>query len=714
MRYDRDTSEIAHFNWRQYYHMNKGVDDVAAAVYKQILRPDRNSAYMALVRESGPLYCSEGDMAKRILCQRMIGYALFKDWLFPDGRMVDEELSAADRENYYFVGYFSHLDKPDVVVRKKLDGSLKLATELYEKQFTGKDAEFNIGVMGHTAQRKWWNARSQYNGKLRNHDVFRMLATYAQTKLQLYTKDVHTEQDAKMETQDDFDKRMGEQLEKLKAIYKGPGVPLFRQTTFSIVTFDKRTDLITRPWSQRSNSLKVSLSRMARWAFDNVLRKELPVGFMFLAQETGTPFYCSEGPFSERDCRRMIGQSISAGWLKSEHFFKPSIPAKSKDYFYYGLSAKFQEGEGIGDVAVTNFTSNLKDSMAAYGALFAPDKEGDVKYNVGILLHTSRQQILAKTSMLRGNAKYQDSLEVMVSYAQKAFKLFVEVPVTEKGVGRMTTDDAKAERQAIIRSLRGLYTGKFGPPLYKPYTFSAYVYDHDRNTIRHFHSRTASMKAGLMNIFSQLNTYMIKPLLDASYVILVDETMPLYCSKENDFKDETCRLLIGAAMYDKHLTLEHEEAEKRVINAEMSPKSADYTFLGYVQNAAGEVKRINLLPDQAGSIRMFKGMVGEGKDYLIGIIGHSARQVWLSPISQEKGAIANHDVFRMLSKWCQEKRGLFVAAPKEITEAAAGTVTKEKWQEHLTSEEAKLKKLYTGSGVGLYRNYLWNVVSYHR
>jgi hypothetical protein len=46
--------------------------------------------------------------------------------------------------------------------------------------------------------------------------------------------------------------------------------------------------------------------------------------------------------------------------------------------------------------------------------------------------------------MLRGNAKYQDSLELMVSYAQSEYDIFEEVPITEKGIGRMTTDDAKA------------------------------------------------------------------------------------------------------------------------------------------------------------------------------------------------------------------------------------------------------------------------------
>jgi hypothetical protein len=130
--------------------------------------------------------------------------------------------------------------------------------------------------------------------------------------------------------------------------------------------------------------------------------------------------YCSEGAFEDQECRRMIGQSISMGWLKSDVLFKSSIPARSKDYIYYGLSTMYVEGDGMGEVTRTNFTDNLKDSMAAYSALFRPQKSDDgetIKYNVGILLHTARQQILDKTSMLKGNAKYQDSLELMIKYA---------------------------------------------------------------------------------------------------------------------------------------------------------------------------------------------------------------------------------------------------------------------------------------------------------
>jgi hypothetical protein len=207
-----------------------------------------------------------------------------------------------------------------------------------------------------------------------------------------------------------------------------------------------------------------------------------------------------------------------------------------------------------------------------------------------------------------------------------------------------------------VKKLRGLYTGKFGAPLYKPYTFSGYVYDHDKNSVRHFHSRSPNMKAGLMKVFSQMNTYMIKPLLDASYVILVDETAPLYCSDDNDFKEPICRLLIGAALHQNHLKFDHEQNHNnpnRAINTDLSPKSLDYKFIAYVQDSDGAVKRINLTADQSSSVTMFKNIVGEGKDYQIGIIGHSAKQQWLNTVTELKGPQANHDVFQMLTTWCQ-------------------------------------------------------------
>jgi hypothetical protein len=46
---------------------------------------------------------------------------------------------------------------------------------------------------------------------------------------------------------------------------------------------------------------------MIKWAYDNIIVKELPIGYMFLTQQTGAPMYCSEGAFEDQECRRMIG-----------------------------------------------------------------------------------------------------------------------------------------------------------------------------------------------------------------------------------------------------------------------------------------------------------------------------------------------------------------------------------------------------------------------
>jgi hypothetical protein len=55
-----------------------------------------------------------------------------------------------------------------------------------------------------------------------------------------------------------------------------------------------------------------------------------------------------------------------------------------------------------------------------------------------------------------------------------------------------------------------------------------------------------------------------------------------------------------------------------------------------------------------------------------------------------------------------------VKAPEKIDEDTAEVMTKQKWQEYILESQANLKKLYTGDGSGLYRNYLWNVLAYQR
>jgi hypothetical protein len=45
-------------------------------------------------------------------------------------------------------------------------------------------------------------------------------------------------------------------------------------------------------------------------------------------------------------------------------------------------------------------------------------------------------------------------------------------------------------------------------------------------------------------------------------------------------------------------------------------------------------------------------------------------------VTELKGLQANHDVFQMLTTWCQEKKGLFKEPPKAIDEENAEVMTK--------------------------------------
>ena len=76
--------------------MKKGFDDAIETLYKKVLKPHKNFAYLIYIHESTPLFCSEGNDLQNKFCQRMIGNALRKGWLTPDTRMVDDKISEQD------------------------------------------------------------------------------------------------------------------------------------------------------------------------------------------------------------------------------------------------------------------------------------------------------------------------------------------------------------------------------------------------------------------------------------------------------------------------------------------------------------------------------------------------------------------------------------------------------------------------------------------
>ena len=58
--------------------------------------------------------------------------------------------------------------------------------------------------MTHTSEFKIFERQSQYKGKQRDFDIYRMIAVYAQKNLNLYKADATTEAEAGLKTQKDY------------------------------------------------------------------------------------------------------------------------------------------------------------------------------------------------------------------------------------------------------------------------------------------------------------------------------------------------------------------------------------------------------------------------------------------------------------------------------------------------------------------------------
>jgi len=80
--------------------MKKGLEFVTKAVYKNIIKPNKDISFLITCRETVPLYCSDGEMTDPT-CQGMIGYALVEGWLLPDKSMINPEIPQTSNKFQY-------------------------------------------------------------------------------------------------------------------------------------------------------------------------------------------------------------------------------------------------------------------------------------------------------------------------------------------------------------------------------------------------------------------------------------------------------------------------------------------------------------------------------------------------------------------------------------------------------------------------------------
>ena len=157
--------------------MKDAMTALIRSIYNSVIKRELDEAFMFMVRETVPFYCSEGDLVKEMTCQRMIGHAIVSKWLIPDKKFVNRYLSSASRHYKYMAIV---MDNKDNVKRVNLTKNYQQSVAEFKGLMEPEDSPYKAGIMGHTALNQWGLRYSSLEGARKNLDVFRAVATYAQ------------------------------------------------------------------------------------------------------------------------------------------------------------------------------------------------------------------------------------------------------------------------------------------------------------------------------------------------------------------------------------------------------------------------------------------------------------------------------------------------------------------------------------------------------
>lgn len=308
--YHKRARQLSQIYMANHQNLKKAFDGLITAVQNKINKPQHQMAFLYLARETVPFHCSEGDLTDK-LCQRMIGYALYKNWLYADKKMTDRYISAASNK-YHYVAYLREKDGGKIVKVALVKNAAKSKSRL--DTIVGKFKKYDTGVMGHTAiMGKWLYPISQLKGSHKNFDVYELMAKYCQDELKLYKENAYDEKSIKLVTQKQIIEKQQKALKKLQALFKGTGERLYKQYYFLAVSYNRRTKAIGMESGFHAWNMKNAMSRLTKAIFNNIIKRNADKAFTFHVQTNG-PFYCSEGDLTKLLCQRSIGYAIHQRW----------------------------------------------------------------------------------------------------------------------------------------------------------------------------------------------------------------------------------------------------------------------------------------------------------------------------------------------------------------------------------------------------------------
>lgn len=165
-------------------------------------------------------YCSDGKPAESVTCQRLIGYAVARNWI-EEGKQSAWDTNNAKRLWNNEIGSKSdHFEYYAIVMDHRKDGSpikrISLGNAAQESQayqafkilFTGgENSQATVGAFVDTKNGGLHRAdrlRSRYTGNMKNLDTYEMIAKYLQTEVKAYGAECADEKECGTKTVAEF------------------------------------------------------------------------------------------------------------------------------------------------------------------------------------------------------------------------------------------------------------------------------------------------------------------------------------------------------------------------------------------------------------------------------------------------------------------------------------------------------------------------------
>jgi len=436
--------------------------------------------------------------------------------------------------------------------------------------------------------------------------------------------------------------------------------------------------------------------------YNTIVSKHKEMAYLFFSYET-VPFHCSEGKLDTLLCKRMIGHALRSNWQKADKkMVDPFIPSNDLDYQYVAYVKDDRKKDS--EIKKVNLTSNWGAAVARYNQLL---KGQTAEYTVGILSATFQQNWWYPMTTKTGNLQYSDVNVLLAEYCQKTLEIWKDDGGDEKAAKLQTKKAYDDKLNEADKKLKGLFTGS-GDTLFQKYTFTVTImHKRSRKLSVAFNQQLWSMKNAMQKMNAWTYAHVHKSEQDYHYLYTIKETVPLYCSEGDDFSAKPCQIMIGWALYHKHLLPSKKMVDKRLTGARA-------LYVAYLVEKDGDKVIVkNLTQNKASATKVFLSLFqGEEQLYKAGCIGHSQKvSEWFSPVTALKGSEKNLDVWEALARYAQKE--LTIWEKHALSEKDAKLVTKKQILERQAKALKALNDQWKGTGETLFQG-IWGMVYHDR